>query len=614
MTLDSQTLAWLTDALLQSSVLLALALIVNLLLKRHSAAKRHALLLLTSLGIPLLLVFSAILPQKKIELGNGFSNTFPIETHFTQTFELGAPITSAMPSSSSPEAVSNSPLSSEQTTTPLSSWMIGIWLTGVIILWLRLALGIIFLSRINKLSSAPPTHIITILNEELQSLDLRSSPKVITLKDQTMPMTWQLGSHTLALPESAATWPPEKLRHVIRHELAHIKRRDCLFSWLSQLSLALVWFNPLALIQRRALEATREAACDDLALRDPSDQQGREAYARDLLDIITTHTKKSRHASLALAMARRTNGIRQRLGSILDSDRNRATLSSRFKYFITPLCLASIATLASLSACRTPAPTPKPATSPTTVTATSQVKISAIVIELDKPDKLRKLFNIEKSDIQFTGIITHDRMTALMAEFQSDPNADLLTSLSVVTPLKKTGKIEQIREFIYPTEYDAPQIPKPSSIVGEHSGSTFPVTPATPTSFETKNLGVTLEITPRHAGDNVIDLGFSLQHTHFLGFVNYGSPITAPATNFFGFPVEIVITENRIEMPVFRSNRFKSNVMVLPGQVIVLVGLAQDTDPNLAKRLHSPHKPLGSDLGTPKHTVYFIYPEFVEED
>src|SRR5690606_4700710 len=113
------------------------------------------------------------------------------------------------------------------------------------------------------------------------------------------------------------------------------------------------------------------------------------------------------------------------------------------------------------------------------------------------------------------------------------------------------------------TEYEPPELP--NSIGGGVSGGDlglggnsgiFPVTPATPTSFETRNTGVTLEIEPTLGGnDFVIDLRFAPDIVEFEGFVNYGSPIQSPATDFLGNPTTVTITENRIEMPVFSSRR-----------------------------------------------------------
>ena len=65
-------------------------------------------------------------------------------------------------------------------------------------------------------------------------------------------------------------------------------------------------------------------------------------------------------------------------------------------------------------------------------------------------------------------------------------------------------------------------------ITGHSAAGTraFPVTPTTPTAFETRNTGVTLEVEPVVGPDGVtIDLNLVPQVVEFEGFINYGSPI-----------------------------------------------------------------------------------------
>ena len=52
------------------------------------------------------------------------------------------------------------------------------------------------------------------------------------------------------------------------------------------------------------------------------------------------------------------------------------------------------------------------------------------------------------------------------------------------------------------------------------------MTPTTPTAFETRNTGVTLEVEPTVGSDNyTIDMNLVPQVVEFEGFINYGSPI-----------------------------------------------------------------------------------------
>ena len=58
-----------------------------------------------------------------------------------------------------------------------------------------------------------------------------------------------------------------------------------------------------------------------------------------------------------------------------------------------------------------------------------------------------------------------------------------------------------------------------------------PATPTTPTSFETKPVGITLEVEPTVGPDGyTIDLILSPRVVEFDGFINYGSPINTVVT------------------------------------------------------------------------------------
>src|SRR5690606_34434298 len=100
------------------------------------------------------------------------------------------------------------------------------------------------------------------------------------------------------------------------------------------------------------------------------------------------------------------------------------------------------------------------------------------------------------------------QVQVIMRGLAQKKGTDLMTAPSVTARSGQKATIEVIREFIYPTEYEPPELPTSvgsstvgglgigGGLTGAGSTSSFPVTPATPTAFETKNTGVTLEIEP----------------------------------------------------------------------------------------------------------------------
>jgi general secretion pathway protein D len=112
------------------------------------------------------------------------------------------------------------------------------------------------------------------------------------------------------------------------------------------------------------------------------------------------------------------------------------------------------------------------------------------------------------------------------------------------------------------------------------------VTPATPTAFETRNTGVTLEIEPT-IGDNdfMIDLRFVPEIVEFEGFVNYGSPIQTGGTDSLGNAISITLTENRIEMPVFSTRRVNTALTIYDGYTVAVGGLMREDVQNVQDKV-----------------------------
>ena len=186
--------------------------------------------------------------------------------------------------------------------------------------------------------------------------------------------------------------------------------------------------------------------------------------------------------------------------------------------------------------------------------------------------------------LSMAGVFTDPQFQVVLRAIQQSKASDLMSAPSVVARSGQLAKLEVIREFIYPTEYDPPEIPDQFGATGNTGGglgggaevSSFPVTPANPTAFETRNVGVTLQATPTIGPDGfTIDLRLEPEVVEFEGFINYGSPIfTGGVSN--GQPVQILLTDNRIEMPVFATRRVATDVTIWDGQTVAVGGLIRE--------------------------------------
>ncbi len=171
------------------------------------------------------------------------------------------------------------------------------------------------------------------------------------------------------------------------------------------------------------------------------------------------------------------------------------------------------------------------------------------------------------------GTLTDPQFQVVIRALSQRTAGDILAAPSVVTRSGQRARIELIRELIYPTEYEPPELPQ--TVGAEATSGSFPVTPATPTAFEVRPIGLTMEVDPVISENNqYVELNLMAEFVRFEGFVNYGSPITTAAVNALNIPVNITITENRIVMPVFKTNRTTTPVTVQDGATIVVSGLA----------------------------------------
>ena len=136
-----------------------------------------------------------------------------------------------------------------------------------------------------------------------------------------------------------------------------------------------------------------------------------------------------------------------------------------------------------------------------------------------------------------SGIFTNPQFQVVIRALNQKKGVDLMSAPKVTTKSGRKAIVRVAREFPYPTEFSPPEPPPPTSSTSGTSVAppvgTFVsqgvVTPSTPTAFETRNLGVTLEVEPIIGPDGyTIDLNLSPEVVEFDGFINYGSPIIGP--------------------------------------------------------------------------------------
>lgn len=203
-----------------------------------------------------------------------------------------------------------------------------------------------------------------------------------------------------------------------------------------------------------------------------------------------------------------------------------------------------------------------------------------------------------------SGIYTNPQFQLVIRALDQKKGIDLMSAPKVTTKSGLKAVVSIVREFIYPTDFDPPQIPQEqgdeasvsvggtvltgTEIFSAEPGFNFPngiITPTTPTGFETRNTGVTLDVLPTVGPDGyTIDLEITPEVVDFDGFVNYGSPIKGirpVTTGLAGTGVVTGIetfdlTPNVINQPIFTVRKVNTKVTIWDGSTVALGGLIRE--------------------------------------
>jgi beta-lactamase regulating signal transducer with metallopeptidase domain len=140
-------------------------------------------------------------------------------------------------------------------------------------------------------------------------------------RSATMPVTWGVVRPMVVLPEGADSWPEDRRRAVLLHELSHVARSDCLTQLLAGLACALYWFHPGVWYAARRMRVERERACDERVL---SAGTSGPAYAAHLLDL-ARHCRATIRAPLVALHMARPSQLEGRLLAVLAGSPDRRT-------------------------------------------------------------------------------------------------------------------------------------------------------------------------------------------------------------------------------------------------------------------------------------------------
>ena len=297
----------LMDAAWKSTVVLLLAFFASHLLGNRAAALRHALWTTVLMSLP-------VLPALRY---------FGTPLVMTPVITVPAALSVGIPKIATRPADWNTLLAL-------------LWGTGVLLVLVRLVTAVEWSRRLAA-SSAP-------LDVAWSGSGIEQRVAILQSKDLAVPIVAGIFSPRVILPASSSRWPVERLRSVVRHETAHVLRRDCLINVVTECVCAFFWFQPLVWMAARRCRDEAEKAADDSVIAGGA---AAADYAGHLLAIARA-AQSSRIPSIAAAAVTSCSRLEKRLRAILEPQCDRSNLSLRRAMAVlavVPVCVMLLSSL-----------------------------------------------------------------------------------------------------------------------------------------------------------------------------------------------------------------------------------------------------------------------------
>ena len=355
----------LVEIVLKSTVIMLGAWVVATWMRsRASAGTRHLTWTVSLVAVLLVPILVAFGPDWNIPVSIGVDEGLvdPLTNPGSGEAQAGSPMPSPAKPRTSGAMVDVDALFSAAppTAAPPSSsfrWSLaGIWLAGLIVFLLRLLAGHLSVARIARRGTERvEADWVADAAEAASLLGLRRAVRLRRTEAVGVPAVGGWLRPTVLLPPESDLWDRSQRRVVLLHELAHIRRGDCLIQPLAALAAAVHWFNPLVHLANLRLRVEQERACDDHVL-----DAGISAtdYAQHLCEIVQGSRRTGFPMWAALGMNPGAR-LEQRIKALLDRKRRRGVPSRRLRLAVLTCGVIGALTLGAIRTTATAAGNPR---------------------------------------------------------------------------------------------------------------------------------------------------------------------------------------------------------------------------------------------------------------
>jgi beta-lactamase regulating signal transducer with metallopeptidase domain len=314
-------------SIVRSSLVLAIGFFIVTALRRQPASFRHAILAAAIVLAALQPLASLVVPSWNLP-GSWTTApvTLPVDAPRILTatsFELIVP--AAQPAAALSPAV-------------IALW---VWAAGVAVSLAGMVFAAVWLTWLAGRGRDAGGDWCAIARE----LSMARTVRLRITTHPAMLATWGVIRPIVLLPSEAETWSADRIRVVLAHELAHVRRRDWVVHVIAELARAINWFNPLFWIACARLRRDSEHACDDIVL---AHGISNTSYASHLVDLARTFRVHGRTWLPAPSMARPST-LERRIRTMLNPQARRRPLSVPSRALILGALVALALPIAAVS-------------------------------------------------------------------------------------------------------------------------------------------------------------------------------------------------------------------------------------------------------------------------
>ena len=306
--------AVLVETTVKASLVMLAGLVAIACLRRRSAALRHWMLSAAIVAAMAAPVLGLVMPSWHVPI-----DAIPRPRRLAAAARTEVAI--VLPRSAGD--ASRPPTAAARSLAPITAVIETTWIAGAGVSLLILVIG---LSRLAWVASSARRvadgRWADLAAEVARDYGLRRPVVILQSDHPALLVTWGFVQPKIILPPTAQDWSDARIRVVLSHEFAHIKRGDWLIQMVAEIARAGFWFNPVMWIACRRLRQESEQATDDVVLHAGID--GSE-YAAHLLELARAF---SRHRSWIPAPAiARPSSLERRVRAMLNARVNRAPIT-----------------------------------------------------------------------------------------------------------------------------------------------------------------------------------------------------------------------------------------------------------------------------------------------